>query len=64
MQQNESLFSFLFQVYVVCRRGNDSQMAVNILKNKLSKSDELIIKDISGGLHEWHHKVDGNFPKY
>lgn len=54
-------------VCVVCRRGNDSQLAVRKLK---SQSDSLFggvameIKDIIGGLTEWSDAVDQTFPKY
>ncbi len=54
-------------VCVVCRRGNDSQLAVRKLKDK---SDSLFgdvaveIKDIVGGLTEWSNTIDETFPKY
>ncbi|XP_022333383.2 adenylyltransferase and sulfurtransferase MOCS3-like [Crassostrea virginica] len=50
-------------VYVVCRRGNDSQIAVQKLKNHF-KSDSIQFKDITGGLHAWAKHVDTNFPVY
>ncbi len=52
---------------VVCRRGNDSQLAVRKLKDQ---SDSLFgdvameIKDIVGGLTEWSNTIDETFPKY
>ncbi len=54
-------------VCVVCRRGNDSQLAVRKLKDQ---SDSLFgavaveIKDIVGGLTEWSNTIDQTFPKY
>ncbi|XP_037945991.1 adenylyltransferase and sulfurtransferase MOCS3 [Teleopsis dalmanni] len=48
-------------IYMLCRRGNDSQIAVEHMKNKLPEHN---IKDIIGGLHAWHLKVDPNFPIY
>lgn len=48
---------------LVCRRGNDSQQAVKILKQNL-KNSSLVIKDIVGGLHAWSDKIDNSFPKY
>nr|XP_018916979.1 PREDICTED: adenylyltransferase and sulfurtransferase MOCS3 isoform X1 [Bemisia tabaci]XP_018916980.1 PREDICTED: adenylyltransferase and sulfurtransferase MOCS3 isoform X1 [Bemisia tabaci] len=48
-------------VYVICRRGNDSQRAVQILKNLYS---HLEIKDVIGGLHSWAKRVDNDFPVY
>lgn len=46
---------------VMCRRGNDSQKAVQALKPKL---ENIVIKDIKGGLYAWSDHVDSNFPKY
>merc|ERR1712083_773352 len=48
-------------VFVVCRRGNDSQSAVMLLKKMLP---ELSIKDVKGGLHAWAKVVDKSFPVY
>lgn len=50
-------------IIVVCRRGNDSQLAVQKLKEKL-KQENVDIKDISGGLTAWAKQVDSNFPVY
>ncbi|GBB86036.1 hypothetical protein RclHR1_12490003 [Rhizophagus clarus] len=50
-------------VYVICRLGNDSQHAVNILKTHL-KSELKEVKDIIGGLHKWSIEVDQEFPIY
>lgn len=47
-------------VYVVCRRGNDSQRAVELLHNKGFVS----AKDIVGGLESWARDVDHRFPTY
>jgi adenylyltransferase/sulfurtransferase len=47
-------------VYVVCRRGNDSQSAVQLLREKGFHS----AKDIVGGLQSWAHNVDPEFPAY
>ena len=54
---------FRLVVYVVCRRGNDSQRAVKLLKEKFADLD-LVIKDIEGGLHAWARDVDRSFPVY
>lgn len=48
------------QLYVVCRRGNDSQLAVQCLQNNGFAS----AKDIIGGLESWSHDVDPNFATY
>ncbi|XP_077299975.1 ubiquitin-like activating enzyme 4 [Arctopsyche grandis] len=56
------------EVYFICRRGNDSQIATKQLKDKLIHSYKTTtlptVKDISGGLHEWSKTVDNNFPIY
>lgn len=48
------------EVFVVCRRGNDSQLAVRYLREKL----DIKSKDIIGGLHAWTKEIDENFPIY
>ncbi|OAY55162.1 adenylyltransferase and sulfurtransferase MOCS3 [Manihot esculenta] len=47
-------------LYVVCRRGNDSQRAVQLLHKKGFSS----ARDIIGGLEAWANDVDPNFPTY
>ena len=47
-------------LYVICRRGNDSQRAVQYLYNMGFK----LAKDIVGGLESWAHDVYPNFPMY
>ena len=51
----------LISVFVLCRRGNDSQKAVQILKRSNS---EILIQDVIGGLHSWAQKIDPLFPVY
>lgn len=47
-------------LYVICRRGNDSQRAVKFLhENGFS-----LAKDIIGGLESWSEEVDDKFPSY
>ncbi|KAL0275716.1 UNVERIFIED_CONTAM: hypothetical protein PYX00_003496 [Menopon gallinae] len=48
-------------VFVVCRRGNDSQKAVLELEKHLK---DTVIKDIVGGLHAWAKEIDPDFPVY
>lgn len=50
-------------VFVVCHRGNDSQLAVRILQEKLAESG-FRFRDIVGGLDRWALDVDQNFPRY
>ncbi|KAK6145137.1 hypothetical protein DH2020_021957 [Rehmannia glutinosa] len=47
-------------LYVICRRGNDSQRAVEYLH----KMGFTSAKDIIGGLESWAHDVDPQFPTY
>ncbi|XP_058451578.1 adenylyltransferase and sulfurtransferase MOCS3 [Malaya genurostris] len=51
-------------VYVVCRRGNDSQLAVRHLAPLFQERGLDSPKDIVGGLHAWSHNVDHQFPIY
>jgi adenylyltransferase/sulfurtransferase len=50
-------------VFVVCHRGNDSQLAVRLLQKKFSDSG-IRFRDIIGGLERWATDVDVNFPLY
>lgn len=55
--------SDLKDVYVICRRGNDSQRAVRKLKENLS---DLPVKffSVKGGLQEFSRKIDPDFPVF
>ncbi|KAH8410629.1 hypothetical protein KR009_007312 [Drosophila setifemur] len=48
-------------IIVLCRRGNDSQIAVQHIRNRFPGHS---IQDLVGGLHAWTNKVDSSFPKY
>lgn len=48
-------------IVVVCRRGNDSQIAVQHMCNKYPSHS---IRDIVGGLYAWHYRIDKEFPIY
>lgn len=50
-------------VVVACRRGNDSQVVTQKLKDTF-KGWNLDIKDLKGGLLGWTKHVDKNFPVY
>jgi hypothetical protein len=50
-------------VFVVCRRGNDSQKGVLTLRKALSGL-RIAVKDIMGGLHSWAKDIDPSFPVY
>ncbi|XP_065221221.1 adenylyltransferase and sulfurtransferase MOCS3 [Planococcus citri] len=49
------------KIIFICRRGNDSQIAVNMLKSKL---DIKSLYDVEGGFHAWSKHIDQNFPHY
>uniref|UniRef100_A0A3P8TYG9 Adenylyltransferase and sulfurtransferase MOCS3 n=1 Tax=Amphiprion percula TaxID=161767 RepID=A0A3P8TYG9_AMPPE len=52
-------------VYVICKQGNDSQKAVQVLeKMSGSEVDSIAVKDISGGLMAWVKRIDPTFPQY
>ncbi|KAJ8970260.1 hypothetical protein NQ317_018122 [Molorchus minor] len=60
---NDKLTEVEYNVYVLCRRGNDSQRAVSCLKNRFS---HIPVKfyNIKGGLHAYSRLVDPQFPVY
>ena len=47
-------------VFVVCRRGNDSQHVVKLLRNHGIASAQ----DLVGGLTAWSTQLDRSFPTY
>ena len=49
------------ELYVVCRLGNDSQLAVAALRDGGMTG---VVKDLVGGLRAWAREVDRNFPVY
>lgn len=52
-------------VYVICRLGNDSQIAVKKFKQfGLGQDDKTWIGDMKGGLRAWRQDVDPDFPDY
>lgn len=52
-------------INVVCRLGNDSQTAVDMLKRLgLDRGGQRYIGDIQGGLNAWRRDVDPSFPDY
>ena len=59
----ESLVTPDATIVMVCRRGNDSQLAVQRLKQQASLRDIRIV-DLAGGLTQWAKDVDPLFPMY
>jgi adenylyltransferase/sulfurtransferase len=52
-------------IYVVCRLGNDSQLAVRKLKELgLDQGGKRFIGDIRGGFKAWKAEVDPEWPEY
>ncbi|KDR82398.1 hypothetical protein GALMADRAFT_237684 [Galerina marginata CBS 339.88] len=54
------------ETYILCRLGNDSQVAAEALRGvaKRSGGPNVTIKDVVGGLRAWAKDVDANFPVY
>jgi adenylyltransferase/sulfurtransferase len=52
-----------FETYVVCRLGNDSQIAADALRSA-RPDPTFVIKDLVGGLRAWSREVDPGFPVY
>ena len=48
-------------IYVVCRLGNDSQIAAASLRDI---TESMVIKDLTGGIRAWSEQVDPTFPIY
>ncbi|CAL1384647.1 unnamed protein product [Linum trigynum] len=59
-RSSESSESPIVGLYVMCRRGNDSQRAVQLLQSMGFPS----AKDIVGGLEGWAREVDPDLPTY
>ncbi|OAX78415.1 hypothetical protein ACJ72_07279 [Emergomyces africanus] len=52
-------------IHVVCRLGNDSQVAVRKLKALgVDRGGERWVGDIRGGLRAWREEVEAGFPDY
>lgn len=53
-------------IYLVCRFGNDSQLAVQALRSlpEFASPEARAVKDIRGGLEAWRREVDPRFPEY
>ncbi|KAJ3325825.1 Molybdenum cofactor synthesis protein 3, partial [Gonapodya sp. JEL0774] len=49
-------------IYCICRRGNDSQLAVQLIRQKILGGG--VVKDIVGGFEAWRRRVDPEWPEY
>jgi adenylyltransferase/sulfurtransferase len=61
--------SYSTDVYVVCRLGNDSQLAADALRDVFEQNDPDLtrkrkVRDLVGGLRLWAKDVDEEFPVY
>jgi adenylyltransferase and sulfurtransferase len=57
----------LATVYAICRFGNDSQLAVKVLKelgfeNERERGRRIV--DVKGGFKAWREEVDATWPDY
>jgi adenylyltransferase/sulfurtransferase len=60
--QNGVLADEWKQKYIVCRVGNDSQLAAKAMMEHASMTIE--VKDIQGGFKSWRQEVDHEWPDY
>ncbi|KAK0050293.1 adenylyltransferase and sulfurtransferase MOCS3 [Biomphalaria pfeifferi] len=60
---SDDFHDYTVPVVCVCRRGNDSQLAVQQLMKVLA-DDKVKVIDIKGGLHSWSKHIDSHFPIY
>jgi len=51
-------------IHVVCRLGNDSQVAVRKLKDLGLVAASRKVVDVKGGLQAWREEIDPGFPEY
>ncbi|KAH3688775.1 hypothetical protein WICPIJ_000241 [Wickerhamomyces pijperi] len=49
------------EVVVLCRYGNDSQLATRMLKDEFGITN---VKDVAGGFFKYIDDVDQSIPKY
>ncbi|GLB37937.1 putative plays a central role in 2-thiolation of mcm(5)S(2)U at tRNA wobble positions of cytosolic tRNA(Lys), tRNA(Glu) and tRNA(Gln) [Lyophyllum shimeji] len=52
------------ETYVVCRLGNDSQIAADALRSACAEERVGLVRDVVGGLKAWAREVDPGFPVY
>lgn len=49
-------------IFVTCRCGNDSQLAVKLLRDNYCQHFDFL--DLAGGLYSWKYEIDPEFPIY
>jgi adenylyltransferase/sulfurtransferase len=52
------------ELFIVCRLGNDSQIAAQALRGVTSSKNSVVVKDVIGGLRAWSTQIDQEFPVY
>lgn len=63
--QNGALTGGHHDYYVVCRFGNDSQLAAKAIQDLMeSAGDGRNVKDIVNGFRAWREQVDSEWPEY
>ena len=63
-RQNEAIPTNSGDYFVVCRFGNDSQLAVKTILDRHPEATASRVKDIKGGLRAWRDEVDSEWPDY
>lgn len=55
-------------IYFLCHNGNDSQIAVTLVRDSISLltdyNQDRTVKDVIGGIHLWSQLVDPSIPQY
>lgn len=51
---------------MICHRGNDSQLAVKLMRERLESYgySSIYFRDLIGGYDRWALNVDQTFPRY
>ncbi|PPQ96256.1 hypothetical protein CVT26_005583 [Gymnopilus dilepis] len=62
LKHPEKYMNSATELYVICRLGNDSQIAAEALRH--TGGGELTVRDVIGGLRAWSNTVDPGFPIY
>lgn len=63
-KQAQQLTNCKLPIYVICRYGNDSQVAVEFIRKSWNGKSKLEILDVVGGLQQWSLQIDDSFPIY
>ncbi|KAH8822922.1 hypothetical protein DL96DRAFT_1619837 [Flagelloscypha sp. PMI_526] len=61
---NPASFTSEVDTYIICRLGNDSQIAAELLQSDKPLGQGKFVKDVKGGLRAWSKYIDPAFPVY